>query len=138
MRHHVQMVMEIPRTTFQAKMPIMVGGRPRIIDKGQARQSKNYIVCEMLDHRPPVVLKPPYNIHITFLFKAPKCRRRKFKDKPGLNQPMHVKPDIDNLAKGFIDCMVKASWIEADQQIYKLSLGKFETMGNEQVAISIY
>jgi Holliday junction resolvase RusA-like endonuclease len=113
--------MEVPRTTFQAKMPVRIGEHARIIDKPAAQAMKKQLYLLFYQHRPEQVLKGPMIVRLRFIFQAAKSP--KFQ---GL-RPRVRKPDIDNLSKGFIDAMVKGQWIENDQSICKLSATKWDS-----------
>ena len=134
MRYHQAINMVIPKTTFQAKRIVRFGKRPALIAKPEAKAAKEHIYKNLRNAKPANIIKPPYHICIVFYFLAPKSRIKKCKEV----QPMIVKPDIDNLAKGFLDGMVDARWIEKDQQVYRLDLTKFETNNREFVTITIF
>lgn len=126
--------MEIPKTTFQAKRIVKCGKFPRLIAKPEAKAAKEHIAAHLYNNKPRNVLEPPYRVDIRFHFKAPQSRIKKVKKKT----PMSVKPDVDNLAKGFLDCMVEAHWIKADQQVYELNISKYEIPTNDYVSVTIY
>ncbi len=134
MRYHKIINMEIPKTTFQAKMIVGCGKRPSLISKPKAREAKQKTYYNLLKNRPPKTLKGPYHLALYFYFQAPKSRIKKCK---GL-QPMIVRPDLDNLIKGFQDAMVDAGWIENDQQVYALDLRKYETIKLDYVSVTIF
>lgn len=133
MRYHKVITMEIPRTTFQAKMPVEAGGRAMIITKPEAKAARQHILRNLQKSAPKNILKGPYIIILKFFFKAPKSRIKKIQNP----SPMIVKPDIDNLQKWFLDCLVDARWIENDQQVYDIKATKHEVTIQDHVSITI-
>ena len=60
------------------------------------------------------------NVHWVYPFKRSETKKNK-----SLGYiPCNKRPDLDNIAKGLLDAMQKADWIEDDGQIYNLQLTK--------------
>lgn len=123
--------MEVPRTTFQAKMPIRMGGFARIIDKPEAKAMKRQLFSMLYDERPPNCATGPTIVEFDFYFQPAKSDRCK------IIQPRTKKPDIDNLCKGFLDAMVKAEWIENDQSVCCLRARKWNAADPNQWGVYI-
>lgn len=56
--------------------------------------------------------------------------------KEGQSVPKVTRPDVDNLAKSVLDCMVSAGWLEDDNLIVELILKKIHAP-SAQVVIDI-
>jgi len=113
--------MEVPKTTFQAKMPVKMGNFARIIDKPEAKAMKRQIYSMLYDERPANIMTGPMTVTMEFFFQPAKTRKLK-----SGQRWRTVKPDLDNLCKGFIDTLVKAEWIENDQSIVQLMALKWD------------
>ena len=123
--------MEVPRTTFQAKMPVRIGCFARIIDKPEAKAMKRQIYSLLYDERPPNIATGPTIVSLDFYFQPAKSDRCK------ILSPRPKKPDIDNLCKGFLDAMVKAEWIENDQSVVSLQARKWNAADPKQWGVYI-
>ena len=66
------------------------------------------------------VLTGPLELRIVFVYAV--------KDKKKWLKPKTSVPDIDNIAKPFIDCMTKTGFWKDDSQIVKLKLEKWYGM----------
>ena len=62
---------------------------------------------------------PPDSLGVEFYLPMPKSWSKK-KKKALLGHPHQQKPDIDNLAKAFLDCLCKE-----DAYVYRLQVSKF-------------
>lgn len=67
----------------------------------------------------------PLKVEAIFFFPYPKSTA-KFRRKDC--EPMVERPDVDNLAKSFLDCLTRLQIIADDNQISQLSLNKVRTV----------
>ncbi len=75
----------------------------------------------------PFTMEGPLAVDLKFHLKRPKSVKRKFP---------HVKPDLDNLAKGVLDALEVSQLIKNDAQIINLSLKK-EYSDEEMIEVSV-
>lgn len=127
---------EIPRTTFQAKNIVKIGRFSKLADGKKLKQAKVGLMELMEYHKPKVTIPGPYRIEMKFYFSPPKARLKRVQ-KEGVIYRI-VKPDLDNLVKGFTDAMAKTGWINGDEKVVEYDLAKYEKLNSEYVEICIH
>lgn len=68
-------------------------------------------------------------VEIDFFFPHPSCTRKKDK---GKTFPKVTRPDVDNMAKGLLDCLTTVGIIQDDGLIFDLRLRKFNVPHGKQ------
>lgn len=101
-----------PTVTAQQKGVMVRNGRPFFFTKKKVQDAKDRLTAELRRHKPRHPIDWPVLVHIKFVFKPTKARP--------FERVHGVRPDIDNLAKGVLDCLVPAGWITDDALIDQL------------------
>lgn len=105
------------RTTLQEKGISVIKSGDKIIPKpytpGKVRNAKDYYIIHLHKHSPKEPLKGAISLRIVFHFKTETKRGWKV-----------TKPDVDNMAKLFIDAMTETGFWKDDNQIACLGVAK--------------
>jgi Holliday junction resolvase RusA-like endonuclease len=112
-----------PETTAQQKGVSARGGKVRVFTK-QAIKDIEAMYCKALaPHRPEVPLKGAVRAFITFTFP---WRESETKANRALGwMPRPTKPDADNAAKNFMDCLGTVGFFaKGDEQVAGLTILK--------------
>jgi Holliday junction resolvase RusA-like endonuclease len=75
-------------------------------------------------------------VNVCFIYKHTIDSRRTAKRMGLPFIPKRTRPDLDNLAKSVLDCIVNAGWLKDDSQIVELQLSK-RHMDTEGLTIDI-
>lgn len=141
MRYKTFLSMTPPTATAQhhGERVIRVGGRNIIkhyIKKSLRVVYDKYI--KMLQHEKlhfninagcVFTFTKPIRVEIDFLFPHPTTIRKRDKDKC---LPKVTRPDVDNMAKGLLDCITKVGFIKDDSIIFDLRLRKLSVPKGKQ------
>ena len=77
----------------------------------------------------------PVGLKAVLLFKMPKGEHRKRKPRP---RRWHVsKPDVDNVLKAVMDCMVAAGWMADDTQVAQVEVQKFVAAQGQPASVHV-
>ncbi len=105
--------------TCQQKGVMVRNGRPMFFTKKKVADAQNALVAALKKHAPRKPIDYPVLIKLKFAFGRTKARP---------NERRHGKrPDIDNLAKGVLDCLRPAGWITDDALVDQFVAEKCRT-----------
>lgn len=105
-----------PTITAQQKGCVVRGGRVLFFTKSKVKDALDQLTAQLRRHAPRKPIDWPVLVHIKFVFPPTKARP---------DERTHGKrPDVDNLAKGVLDCLVPAGWITDDALIDQLIVTK--------------
>lgn len=71
----------------------------------------------------------PIIVKIDFMFPHPACTAKRDRNKVFART---VRPDVDNMAKGLLDCLMSVGLILDDASIFDLQLRKFNVPSNKR------
>ena len=112
-----------PTRTAQQKGVRVVRGRPYFYEKAEVKEAKEQLKEQMVSYVPYEPLKGPVRLNVTFFFgTADKKKHYNYRS---------TRPDVDNLVKGFADCMTELGFWTDDGQIAALSVEKLWVPENE-------
>lgn len=114
-----------PRSTYQAGQQILKTkqGRWFIGKSSKGRQTANYLRSLVMPYRPREKMDGFLKLRIDWIFPFKKTEK---KANIALGSiPCNTKPDADNLAKGIIDALQGAGYMEDDSRIYDLHIRKY-------------
>lgn len=103
-------------STAQQKGVMVRGGRVTFYTKKKVQDAKDKLTAELRRHAPRKPIDWPVLIMIRFYFKPVKAR--------STERTHGVRPDVDNLAKGVLDCLGPAGWLKDDALIDQLIVTK--------------
>lgn len=106
----------MPTTTSQQKGVRVVNGRPYFYTKNKVNSAMHLFSMKLKSHRPEAPSDKPIKLYLWFAFDV--------KDKKKWGKYRPTKPDADNIAKTFIDCLVKVGFFEDDAQVCRLTVDK--------------
>lgn len=119
--------MKLARKTLQAKRL----GNGRMYDSPELKDIKETYKAHLAKYAPKKPLTGPLRVTIQF---------RYFDRTQELHKEAEaytLKPDCDNAAKLFIDCMAALNFFKDDKQIYELYVQQVWTQGAEGVFVEI-
>jgi Holliday junction resolvase RusA-like endonuclease len=102
--------------TAQQKGVMVRGGRVMFYTKKKVQDAKDKLTAALRRHAPRKPIDWPVLVTIRFWFAPVKARP--------LEKTHGVRPDVDNLAKGVLDCLVPAGWLKDDALIDQLIVTK--------------
>jgi Holliday junction resolvase RusA-like endonuclease len=113
-----------PKTTHQSSTQIMKtkAGRYFVGKNKRGQDVQNELITLFSLFRPPQPTAQPIQLQLCFHFPWRKSEPKK--NRAMGMMPMTTRPDADNLAKGAIDAMQKAGFMEEDSLIYDLRVSK--------------
>ena len=91
--------------------------------KRDIRQRKDGIGTLYIFAGEPIIVK------IDFMFPHPACTAKRDRNKTFART---VRPDVDNMAKGLLDCLMSVGLIQDDASIFDLQLRKFNVPSNKR------
>lgn len=97
-------------------------GRAMQTDSKNTRESKSTILQLLQPHAPKTPLSGPLKLRAVFFYPYPKSTSKKQRE---TGSPMTVKPDVDGIATGLMDCMQTLGFFSNDSQVYCLQVEKF-------------
>jgi Holliday junction resolvase RusA-like endonuclease len=99
-----------PKVSHHAKRIVRVGKFARLADKAELTAARGDLIVMLQQIAPPMALDPtgsePYRLELTYYWPYLTTDPKSFKVKRWLI-PHITKPDCDNIAKTFIDCLVR-------------------------------
>ena len=103
---------KIPTVTHQDKIISVKNGKPIIFDSPELKRAKRIFEDCLIEHIPNKELEPPISIELVWCFPLEKNK---------VDGDYYTKkPDVDNLAKAFIDQMTKLKFWKDDSHVSKL------------------
>lgn len=112
MRHEFRLNYEPKKTTAQQKGVCFSGGKIHFYKKHKFRVVEKEIMWRLKPFQPKEPMDGPLFVKLLWCFPHLKATKNKTLD------IWHDKrPDLDNLEKGFIDCMQKLNFFRDDGQI---------------------
>lgn len=103
---------KIPTVTHQDKIISVKNGKPIIFDSPKLKRAKRIFEDRLIEHIPSKELEPPVSIELVWCFPLEKNK---------VDGDYYTKkPDVDNLAKAFIDQMTKLKFWKDDSHVSKL------------------
>lgn len=94
----------------------MTFDKPELVDAKHTYQSL------LLPFRPQAPLEGSVKLELNFYFPFNKGASKKFRE---CIRPKNTKPDCDNLAKVFKDCLQRMCFFHDDGQVFDLTVRKF-------------
>lgn len=124
-----------PRSTHQSTARAIIrNGKPAVITNWKGKRIKKAFVSLVAPHAPTKPYDGALEVKLHFGFPWRKSEPKYRKAKGSL--PCHVKPDLDNLAKFFLDSMESAGFFLSDSQVARLALSK-DWCSNPHIAVEI-
>lgn len=105
-----------PTKTAQQKRVTFSKGKVQFYNSAKQKQQNFALIEALTKQKTRACLEQALEVHIIFYFT--KKRQKK-------TEPKITRPDLDNMAKALIDCLMKAEIIKDDGLIYKLTLEKY-------------
>ena len=103
---------KIPTVTHQDKIISVKNGKPIIFDSHNLKEAKEVFKTGLINHIPGKMLNAPIGIELIWCFPLEKNK---------VDGDYYTKkPDVDNLAKAFIDQMTKLKFWKDDSHVSKL------------------
>ena len=130
----------IPTITAQQKGERAIGGKIIHYDKKPVKEAKALFCSLLTPHKPGWKYEAGTALRLFLIFRYP---RRDLVREPAI-RPKITKPDADNVAKIFIDCMTKLGFWDADCQIAHYHVVKIEVnvksleYDGEQTGIEVF
>lgn len=103
---------KIPTVTHQDKIISVKNGKPIIFDSHNLKETKEVFKTRLISHIPNKMLNAPIGVELIWCFPLEKNK---------VDGDYYTKkPDVDNLAKAFIDQMTKLKFWKDDSHVSKL------------------
>lgn len=103
---------KIPTVTHQDKIISVKNGKPIIFDSHNLKEAKEIFKTGLISHIPGKMLNAPIGVELIWCFPL---------EKKKVDGDYYTKkPDVDNLAKVFIDQMTKLKFWKDDSHVSKL------------------
>lgn len=103
---------KIPTVTHQDKIISVKNGKPIIFDSHNLKEAKEVFKTRLISHIPNKMLNAPIGVELIWCFPLEKNK---------IDGDYYTKkPDVDNLAKAFIDQMTKLKFWKDDSHVSKL------------------
>lgn len=93
-------------------------------DSSGLQAAKGFWDALFLVHSPSAPLEGPLSLDVELRWPHTKGEAKK---RLGLDLPMGVKPDLDNVAKGLTDSLVRCGFMANDSQVVDLRLRKWRS-----------
>lgn len=106
----------MPTTTSQQKGVRVVNGKPYFYTKDKVNSARHQFIYALKPHKPKKLPEKPIRLYLWFAFDV--------KDKKKWGKYRPTKPDVDNIAKEFIDAMTKVGFFEDDANVADLRIIK--------------
>ena len=103
---------KIPTVTHQDKIISVKNGKPIIFDSHNLKEAKEIFKTGLISHIPGKMLNAPIGVELIWCFPLEKNKTD--------GDYYTKKPDVDNLAKAFIDQMTKLKFWKDDSHVSKL------------------
>mgnify|MGYP000973546580 CR=1 FL=1 len=103
---------KIPTVTHQDKIISVKNGKPIIFDSPELKRAKRIFEDCLIEHIPNKKLEPPISVELVWCFPLEKNK---------VDGDYYTKkPDVDNLAKAFIDQMTKLKFWKDDSHVSRV------------------
>ena len=103
---------KIPTVTHQDKIISVKNGKPIIFDSPELKRAKRIFEDCLIEHIPNKKLEPPISVELVWCFPLEKNK---------VDGDYYTKkPDVDNLAKAFIDQMTKLNFWKDDSHVSRV------------------
>ena len=114
-----------PRATAQQKGVFIAGGRPRFFKKKKQASEERNTVALLVAAKPKefVPFAGPISVSLCLVWPYRKSEK-KSAVAAGIELPMDVRPDADNLAKMMLDAVGAAGFWRDDAQVATLTIRK--------------
>lgn len=118
----------MPKGTAQQKGVYIRNGKPHFYEKGNTEEARQIFTYALKQHKPAKPSEHPVKLTLWFAFDT-KNKKLWGKDAEDGQEPWQkreykpTRPDVDNIAKLFIDCM-NGIFFKDDSQIVELRLIK--------------
>lgn len=119
-------------TTAQQKGASIVGGRIHFYEKDKVKSQRREYKILLKNYVPKKPIEGPLSLDIQFLYPELKSKKMKTAIEPRIEAP-----DLDNVAKLFIDALADMRFFWNDSQIVDLHLTKFRVKGSENMKMII-
>lgn len=125
MRYTIEIRGKVWDASAQAKRAVKTAKGIRFFHSKGYERSERDLVLELtrqkpVDHEP---LNEPLICSIATVFPYRKSERKSIVGSGHL-LPRDTRPDVDNITKLYLDCLVKSGWIKDDSLIWALSVSK--------------
>lgn len=111
------MPMITPTITAQQKGVKGVKGKPIFFEKPTVAEARQKFLSALFPFRPAIQFAPPVRVVVKFIFQAAGKHR---------NGEWHTgTPDVDNLAKLFLDTLTESGFVGDDRHVASLIVEKF-------------
>lgn len=113
-----------PKTSHHAKRIVRFGRFSKLADKPELTAARGDLLTLLQPHQPAAPMDGPLMLRLIFTWP---WRASDSKRVRGAGLPIwyDTGPDLDNLAKTFIDCMARLAFFPNDSRIASLHLAKF-------------
>lgn len=119
-------------TTAQQKGAAIVNRQIHFYEKEKVRVQRREYQILLKEFVPNKPLEGPLVLDIQFLYPELKSKKMKTAIEPRIEAP-----DLDNVAKLFIDAMADMKFFWNDSQIVDLHLTKFRIQGNKEMRMKV-
>lgn len=103
---------KIPTVTHQDKIISVKNGKPIIFDSHNLKEAKEIFKTGLISHIPGKILNAPIGVELIWCFPLEKNKSD--------GDYYTKKPDVDNLAKAFIDQMTKLKFWKDDSHVSRV------------------
>ena len=103
---------KIPTVTHQDKIISVQNGKPIIFDSHNLKEAKEIFKTGLISHIPGKMLNAPIGVELIWCFPLEKNKSD--------GDYYTKKPDVDNLAKAFIDQMTKLKFWKDDSHVSRV------------------
>ena len=113
-----------PKASHAHKRIVRIGGFSKLADRAELTAAKSFWDALFLPYRPARPLEGPLalDVELRWPHSAGEAKKRL-----GLDLPMPVKPDLDNVAKTLTDALARCAFFANDSQIVDLRLRKWRS-----------
>lgn len=119
-------------TTAQQKGASIVGKHIHFYEKDKVKVQRHEYQLLLKNYVPKKPIEGPLALDIQFLYPELKSKKMKTAIEPRIEAP-----DLDNVAKLFIDAMADMRFFWNDSQIVDLHLTKFRVKGSENMKMIV-
>lgn len=119
-------------TTAQQKGASIAGGRIHFYEKDKVKAQRREYQILLKNYVPKKPIEGPLSLDIQFLYPELKSKKMKTAIEPRIEAP-----DLDNVAKLFIDALADMRFFWNDSQIVDLHLTKFRVKGSENMKMIV-
>lgn len=118
--------------TAQQKGASVIRGHIVFYEKKEVTRAKDDLKAELIFHAPDEPYTGPLKVKFMWLFDKKSLTKKE-------DNSFHItRPDVDNLAKGVIDCFTDCGFWDDDSQIAELTLSKAWSRNYRGLFVQIY